>query len=184
VARSGRPWRRELQRSRSDAHRGTASRWPESRWASSTGEEFGFFAARAVLLPVEPKSSARKSSEAAGTAKLSLAGRPTCKQSGNCPSEASSRTSRAGGTAQLLEPGKSAAVPRRFADWRPTIWVVARGWSWSYYSDDPGNGFGIREVDFTFKSHVTERLGHPYATVLAGRSAPDASDGVPARSAT
>ncbi len=54
--------------------------------------------------------------------KLSLAGRPTCKESGNGPSEASSRTSRAGGTAQLLEPGKSAAVPRRFADSTPTIW--------------------------------------------------------------
>jgi hypothetical protein len=40
-----------------------------------------------------------------------------------CPSEASSRTSRAGGTAQLLEPGKSDAVARRFADSTPTIWA-------------------------------------------------------------
>jgi hypothetical protein len=41
----------------------------------------------------------------------------------SCPSEASSGPSRTGGTAQRPEPGKSAAVPRRFADWSPTIWV-------------------------------------------------------------
>jgi hypothetical protein len=40
-----------------------------------------------------------------------------------CPSEARFRPSRPGGTAQRLKPGKSDAVTRRFADWRPTIWV-------------------------------------------------------------
>jgi hypothetical protein len=69
-----------------------------------------------------PESSARKSSEAAGNAKVSFAGRPTCQQSRYCPSDASSRASRAGDA--LLEAPFDGEAPK--LGWLSTYRALSR----------------------------------------------------------